>query len=230
MRITLAGCGGRCNPAAVPAAIDRTLAVLRDYRTAMDDLGVVRRRVRATSAARDAANAEEFMAALPRSPGCVLTYSRARKRAGCPLRGRLLACLRNEPGRGLSPVADIGGGSTELGGGVCTRLGRHAGTRGEDPVARHRVREERASGCCPTTRRGPSSWPGHATKCGSSSSRPGATSPRWRRSVSSSAWPERCPRWPRWEGAIAWKRSTGAHPSRRAGVHRRGALVAHPVG
>ena len=42
-----------------PDAIERTLAVLREYRTVIDDLGVERVRATATSAARDASNRDD---------------------------------------------------------------------------------------------------------------------------------------------------------------------------
>src|SRR4029077_5162329 len=44
-------------------AVARTLAVLQDYRALMDSHGVVRSGLVATSAARDATNAEAFLAA-----------------------------------------------------------------------------------------------------------------------------------------------------------------------
>ena len=69
MRITRLGEGVDATRRLSPAAIDRTLAVLRDYRTVMDDLAVVRRRVVATSAARDAVNAKEFMSAAAEITG-----------------------------------------------------------------------------------------------------------------------------------------------------------------
>ena len=43
-----------------PDAIERTLAVLREYRGVIDDLGVERVRATATSAARDAANRDDL--------------------------------------------------------------------------------------------------------------------------------------------------------------------------
>src|SRR5262249_58335402 len=43
-----------------PEAIDRTIDVLREYRRALDELGVERSRATATSAARDATNRDDF--------------------------------------------------------------------------------------------------------------------------------------------------------------------------
>ncbi|HEV2369366.1 MAG TPA: hypothetical protein VGR90_05790, partial [Acidimicrobiales bacterium] len=44
-----------------PAAIEATLAVLRDFRAVMDSHGVTTVRAAATSAVRDAANGREFL-------------------------------------------------------------------------------------------------------------------------------------------------------------------------
>jgi exopolyphosphatase/guanosine-5'-triphosphate,3'-diphosphate pyrophosphatase len=50
-------------------AIRRTVAALSDYKKMMDDHAVVRARLVATSAARDAVNAEEFFAAAEEATG-----------------------------------------------------------------------------------------------------------------------------------------------------------------
>src|SRR5271155_449826 len=50
-------------------AISRTVAVLEDYRQVMDRHAVVRARLVATSAARDAVNADEFFAAAEAATG-----------------------------------------------------------------------------------------------------------------------------------------------------------------
>src|SRR5882762_1285566 len=60
MRITRLGQGVNATKLLAPEAIERTAAVLREYRAAMDDHGVERVRITATSAARDAANREDF--------------------------------------------------------------------------------------------------------------------------------------------------------------------------
>ena len=60
MRITRLGQGVNATKLLAPEAVDRTLAVLREYRAAMDEHGVERVRIAATSAARDAANREDF--------------------------------------------------------------------------------------------------------------------------------------------------------------------------
>ena len=60
MRITRLGQGVDESRRLNPEAISRTLDVLREYRGALDDLGVERTRATATSAARDATNREDF--------------------------------------------------------------------------------------------------------------------------------------------------------------------------
>ena len=60
MRITRLGEGVDATGRLDPAAIERTIDVLREYREVMDRLGVTRSRMSATSAARDASNRDEF--------------------------------------------------------------------------------------------------------------------------------------------------------------------------
>src|SRR3979411_2857749 len=60
MRITRLGQGVNATKLLAPEAIERTTAVLREYRAVMDDFGVTNVRITATSAARDAANREDF--------------------------------------------------------------------------------------------------------------------------------------------------------------------------
>src|SRR5262249_7699267 len=60
MRITRLGQGVDATGQLAPEAIDRTMKVLREFRVVMDDLGVERVRIAATSAARDASNRADF--------------------------------------------------------------------------------------------------------------------------------------------------------------------------
>src|SRR5436305_13488265 len=60
MRITRLGQGVDATGALAPEAVKRTLDVLREFRQVMDRHGVERVRMTATSAARDAANREDF--------------------------------------------------------------------------------------------------------------------------------------------------------------------------
>lgn len=94
-----------------PDAIERTVACLRDYRDVMDRHGVERVRITATSAARDAANADEFFDAAEAVIG-----TRPELLSGLE-EGRLSfagATAELDPEQGPFLVFDIGGGSTEF--------------------------------------------------------------------------------------------------------------------
>lgn len=114
MRITRLGEGVDATRQLSPAAIERTVAVLADYRSAMDRLGVERARLAATSAARDATNAAEFF-----DRAAAVTGVRPELLAGDE-EGRLSfagATARLPAGWARDQVVlvvDIGGGSTEL--------------------------------------------------------------------------------------------------------------------
>jgi len=110
MVITRLGRGVDATGELDPEAIDRTVGVLRDYRAAMDGAGVSRVRVTATSAARDATNADAFFDAAEAAVG-----SRPELLTGIE-EGRLAfagATADLDPGEGPFLVVDIGGGSTE---------------------------------------------------------------------------------------------------------------------
>jgi exopolyphosphatase/guanosine-5'-triphosphate,3'-diphosphate pyrophosphatase len=111
MRITRLGQGVDAARKLDPEAVERTLAVLRDYRQVMDDLGVARARLVATSAVRDAVNGEEFLRAASET-----TRTQAELLSGTE-EGRLAfagATADLPAGEGNDVVVDIGGGSTEL--------------------------------------------------------------------------------------------------------------------
>src|SRR5579872_2015851 len=114
MRITRLGEGVDAARKLTSEAIARTVAVLADYRRLMDRHGVQRARLVATSAVRDATNADEFLTAAEDATGVMPevltglaegTLSFAGATAHVP--GELL-------GRGPALVVDVGGGSTEL--------------------------------------------------------------------------------------------------------------------
>jgi exopolyphosphatase/guanosine-5'-triphosphate,3'-diphosphate pyrophosphatase len=110
-RITRLGQGVDATGRLAPEAIERTLAVLREYRTAMDEHDVQRVRMSATSAARDAANREDFF-----GPAAEVIGSAPELLSGAE-EGRLSflgATADLEPSDELALVVDIGGGSTEL--------------------------------------------------------------------------------------------------------------------
>jgi len=111
MRITRLGQGVDATGRLAPDAIDRTLAVLREYRAVMDRFGVDRVRMTATSAARDAANREDFFGAAEEVVGI-----RPELLSG-DAEGRLSftgAVSDLDPADGPFVVLDIGGGSTEF--------------------------------------------------------------------------------------------------------------------
>ena len=111
MRITRMGEGVDATGRLAPQAIDRVVGVLREFRSSMDRHGVTRCRVTATSAARDAANRDEFFdlaeAVLGHRPELLSGIEEGRLSfAG--------ATADLAPVDGPFLVLDIGGGSTEF--------------------------------------------------------------------------------------------------------------------
>ena len=111
MRIVRLGQGVDATGRLAPEAIDRTLAATREYAEMIASLHAVRVRFCATSAARDASNAEEFATAVEAIVGVrpeVLTGAEE-------ARASFIGATRGlgETG-GDALVVDIGGGSTEL--------------------------------------------------------------------------------------------------------------------
>lgn len=114
MRITRLGEGVDATHRLAPAAIDRTVAVLAEYRQVMDRLGVGRARLVATSAARDAVNADAFFSAAADVTGVrpeLLSGDEEGRLSFAGATARLPAGFRRDQ---LVLVVDIGGGSTEL--------------------------------------------------------------------------------------------------------------------
>ncbi|HET9610642.1 MAG TPA: Ppx/GppA phosphatase family protein [Acidimicrobiales bacterium] len=92
-------------------AVERTLACLRGYREVLDAHGVERLRAAATSAARDAANRDEFFDAVEQVVGV-----RPELLSG-DVEGRMsFLGATGDLDHGLGPflIVDIGGGSTEF--------------------------------------------------------------------------------------------------------------------
>ena len=111
MRITRLGRGVDKERRLAADAVERTLSVLGEYRAVMDECGVGRVRVTATSAVRDATNRDDFLAAAAGVVGV-----RPEVLAG-EEEGRLsFLGATAELAAASAPwlVADIGGGSTEL--------------------------------------------------------------------------------------------------------------------
>jgi exopolyphosphatase/guanosine-5'-triphosphate,3'-diphosphate pyrophosphatase len=93
-----------------PAAIDRTRLALADYAAQLHDLGAQRVRMVATSASRDADNADEFQAMVRRTLGVAPDVITGDEEARLSFAGAVRGLA--EPGPYL--VIDIGGGSTEF--------------------------------------------------------------------------------------------------------------------
>ena len=110
-RITRLGQGVDATGALVDEAVDRTLAVLREYRGVMDRHGVERVRVTATSAARDADNRDAFLDAVEEVVGARPELLSGDAEARLSFLG---ATAELDPAEGPFLVVDIGGGSTEF--------------------------------------------------------------------------------------------------------------------
>ncbi len=93
-----------------PEAIERTTAVLSEYRVALDEYGVTEVRATATSAARDASNRDEFFTAAHDALGVTPALLSGDEEAALSFLGATADL--DAPGPYL--VVDIGGGSTEF--------------------------------------------------------------------------------------------------------------------
>lgn len=113
MRITRLGEAVDATKKLSADAISRTVSVLRDYKKAMDDHGVVRARLVATSAARDAANVDEFFAAAEEATGVRPELLSGLEEGRLSFVGATASLPAGDRGR-QALVVDIGGGSTEL--------------------------------------------------------------------------------------------------------------------
>lgn len=111
MRITRLGQGVDATGALDPAAIERTVAVLREYREVMDRHGVGLVRMAATSASRDASNRAEFFAAARDAIGVEPELLSGDEEGRLSFLG---ATADLDPADGPFLVFDIGGGSTEF--------------------------------------------------------------------------------------------------------------------
>ena len=111
MRITRLGQGVDAHHRLADAAVERTVSVLREYRTVMDRYGVARARMTATSAARDADNREDFFAAAEAVVGVRPELLSGEEEGRLSFAG---ATAELDPAGGPWLVVDIGGGSTEF--------------------------------------------------------------------------------------------------------------------
>jgi exopolyphosphatase/guanosine-5'-triphosphate,3'-diphosphate pyrophosphatase len=113
MTITRLGQGVDATHRLAPEAIERTLAALREYRGAIDELGGVDRiRASATSAARDATNRDDFFGPAAEILGAELELLSGEEEATLSFLGATtgLSSIAEPP----YLVVDIGGGSTEF--------------------------------------------------------------------------------------------------------------------
>jgi exopolyphosphatase/guanosine-5'-triphosphate,3'-diphosphate pyrophosphatase len=110
MRITRLGHNVDAARRLRPDAITRTVDTLREYRAALDELGVERVRATATSAARDATNRDEFFVPAADALGVTPELLGGEEEARLSFLGATAGL--DEPAPYL--VVDIGGGSTEF--------------------------------------------------------------------------------------------------------------------
>ncbi len=111
MRITRLGKGVDATGRLDPEAIERTVTVLREYREVMDRFGVEKVRMTATSAARDAANRDDFFDAAEAAVGVRPELLSGEEEGRLSFLG---ATADLDPADGPFLVCDIGGGSTEF--------------------------------------------------------------------------------------------------------------------
>lgn len=111
MRITRLGQGVDVSGRLAPDAIARTVLVLEEFRASMERWQVDRIRAAATSAARDAANRQQFFDAVTRALGVAPELLSGEEEARLSFHG---ATADLGPQRGPFAILDIGGGSTEI--------------------------------------------------------------------------------------------------------------------
>ncbi|MCU1491583.1 MAG: Ppx/GppA phosphatase family, partial [Acidimicrobiaceae bacterium] len=111
MTITRLGEGVDRTGRLAPAAIARTVAAIVAFREQAESFGAVRFRAAATSAAREAANAEDLAAAVDEALGTPLDILSGEEEGRLAYRGATVNIgTAGEP----TLVVDVGGGSTEL--------------------------------------------------------------------------------------------------------------------
>jgi exopolyphosphatase/guanosine-5'-triphosphate,3'-diphosphate pyrophosphatase len=120
MRITRLGQGVDSTGRLHPDALERTLAVLRDYRALIDEHPVAGIRMAATSAVRDSANSDEFLSAATDVVGVAPEILTGFEEAELSFIG---ATAELDAQDGPFLVVDIGGGSTEFAVGAASMSG-----------------------------------------------------------------------------------------------------------
>jgi len=110
MRITRLGQGVDATRTLAPEAIERTVKVLAEYRTVIDELGADQVRAIATSAARDATNSNEFFSLAHAALGVTPELLSGEAEAELSFAGATVGLTHPAP----FLTIDIGGGSTEF--------------------------------------------------------------------------------------------------------------------
>ncbi len=123
MRITRLGQGVDADRRLHPDAIERTVDAVREYRAAIDALGVTVVRGTATSAARDAANRDDLFDAVEAVLGARPELISGVEEGRLSFAGATVG-VADAVGPGPCLVVDIGGGSTEFVYGVVGDAGR----------------------------------------------------------------------------------------------------------
>ena len=95
-----------------PEALERTLAVAREYAQVIAETGAEATRFVATSATRDASNREAFFTGIREALGVEAEVISGDEEARLSFRGATSAVALTHPGPYL--IVDLGGGSTEL--------------------------------------------------------------------------------------------------------------------
>lgn len=111
MNITRLSEGVDASGALIPAAMERTFAVLRAYRRGCDEAEVTRGLLVATSAVRDASNGGEFLAAAREICRCEARTLEGQEEAALSYAGALGDLTESAV---PTIIVDVGGGSTEL--------------------------------------------------------------------------------------------------------------------
>jgi exopolyphosphatase/guanosine-5'-triphosphate,3'-diphosphate pyrophosphatase len=114
MRITRLGAGVDVERRLAPDAIERTVAALSEYRQVMDRFGVREGRLVATSAARDAVNAEVLLDRAAAVTGLDVEVLSGDEEGRLSFAGATARLPAGWPRTDRVLVVDIGGGSTEL--------------------------------------------------------------------------------------------------------------------
>jgi exopolyphosphatase/guanosine-5'-triphosphate,3'-diphosphate pyrophosphatase len=111
MRITRLSQGVDATKTLLPAALQRSYDVLSDYRSYMDDAGVERGLLVATSAVRDAVNGAAFLDEARRRTGVDVRMLDGHEEAALSYVG---ATSGLAPDERSTVIVDVGGGSTEI--------------------------------------------------------------------------------------------------------------------